>query len=476
MAEIDIPINEDTIFFLSFFTILIIHLYPLVRYSLPLGWDNGYYFYALTKKIEPLSTAQEPLYFYLAYALSSVFGVIPTIKLIQFASIVILSLGTYLFTREYFDKKTAIIIMLLVAMIPATNRVWQDQERNILALSLFPLFLYASLKEETKYTILSGVILGLIGLTHRFVYIFAVAGLGLFTLTKLKKSWLRNGIVLLISLIMVSPFLYHRFFVILPTTQLEASTLFKWEQRPFQFNFIIETSVMAVFFAVCSFLFVLQSNKRDKPTILLMCYFMFSFLLFTGLVGTPFLIYERYLLMFSIMCAVFSAPFISEFFKSDLKQIGIILTIFAIIVVWMGFSFIKQLAPYILPQEMEAFRWISYNLPANSTLLIPSREHYWADATTGMFIQPLEWYQLLRQQPPTDEVKIITGNLAESEESLNKVKVKYNQTDIYLFFTLPNDPVISNDYSQYQIFMQKAMSWNQIMTWGNGTVSFLFKL
>jgi len=176
------------------------------------------------------------------------------------------------------------------------------------------------------------------------------------------------------------------------------------------------------------------------------------------------------------MCAVFSAPFISEFFKSDLKQIGIILTIFAIIVVWMGFSFIKQLAPYILPQEMEAFRWISYNLPANSTLLIPSREHYWADATTGMFIQPLEWYQLLRQQPPTDEVKIITGNLAESEESLNKVKVKYNQTDIYLFFTLPNDPVISNDYSQYQIFMQKAMSWNQIMTWGNGTVSFLFKL
>jgi len=476
MVEINIPINEDTLFFLAFFVILIIHLYPLVRYSLPLGWDNGYYFYALTKRIEPLSTAQEPLYFYLAYALSDVFGVVPTIKLIQFASIIILSLGTYLFTREHFDKKTAIIIMLAVAMIPATSRVWQDQERNILALSLFPLFLYILLKNETKYTILSGVILGLIGLTHRFVYIFAVVGLGLFTLTRLKKLWFRNGIVLVISLIMISPFLFYRFFVILPTTQLEATTLFKWEQTPFQFNFIIETSIMTVFFAICSFILVLIWNKRDEPTILLMCYFMFAFLLFTGLVGTPFLIYERYLLLFSFMSAVFSAPFISEFIKSNLKYTKIILIFFAIIVIALGFSYIKQLSPFIISQEMEAFKWINYNLPTNSTLLIPSREHYWADATTGMNIVPLEWYQLLRQQPPTDEVKIVTGNLAESEEALKKVKAKYNQTDIYIFFTIPNDPIIPNDYSNYQIFMQKVMNWNQSMTWGNGTVSFLFKI
>jgi hypothetical protein len=432
----------------------------------------------LTKRIEPLSTAQEPLYFYLAYALSNIFGVIPTIKLIQVSSIIILSLGTYLFTREYFDKRTAIIIMLAVAMIPATSRIWQDQERNILALSLFPLFLYVSLKNETQYTALSGLILGLIGLTHRFVYIFAIAGLGLFTLSKLKKLWLRNGIVLAISLIMVSPFLFYRFFVILPTTQLEAMTLFRWEQVPFQFSYITQTSSMCIFFAVCSFVLVLLNNKRDEPTILLMCYFVFAFILFTGLVGTPFLVYERYMLIFSIMSAIFSAPYISEFIKSSFKPIyvNLILTFFTIMIIVLGFSFIKQLTPYILPQEMEAFKWINYNLPTNSTLLIPSREHYWADASSGMFVQPLEWYSLLLQKPQTNETLIITGSIVESEEALKKVKVKYNQTDIYLFFTLPNDPVLPSDNTAYQLFLQKTAKWNQTMTWGNGTVSFLFKL
>jgi hypothetical protein len=478
MVEINIPINEDTLFFIAFFVILAIHLYPLVRYSLPLGWDNGFYFYALTKRIEPMSTAQEPLYFYLAYALSNVFGVIPTIKLIQFSSIIILSLGTYLFTREYFDKRTAIIIMLIVAMIPATSRIWQDQERNILALSFFPLLLYVSLKNETQYTLASGLILGLIGLTHRFVYLFAIAGLGLFTLTKLKKLWVRNGVVLAISLIMVSPFLFYRFFVILPTTQLEAVTLFKWEQVPFQFSYIIQTSSMAVFFGICSFLLVLLHNKRDEPTILLMCYFVFAFILFTGLVGTPFLVYERYMLIFSIMSAIFSAPYISEFIKSSFKPVyvNLILTFFVIILIIFGFSYIKELTPFIIPQEIEAFKWINYNLPANTTLLIPSREHYWADAITGKNIVPLEWYQLLMQQPPTDEVKIITGSIVESEEALKKVKVKYNQTDIYLFFTLPNDPILPSDNTAYQLFLQKTAKWNQTMTWGNGTVSFLFKL
>jgi len=378
--------------------------------------------------------------------------------------------------------------MFIVAMIPATSRIWADQSRNMLALSLFPLFLYSALEKDNKYVVISGVIFGLIGLTHRLIFIFIGLTFGLFTLMKLfkfkqeKERFIKNIIIFIIAGIVASPFIFYS---LLPSSELQSSVLLKWEEQFFNFNFITTMTGYLIFFGICSFILLVNNKMEKKPiseaNYLLITMFGFAFLLFTGIFGTPFLVYERYMMVFCLISAFFSAPYLKELFifidESEIslaKYIPTILTIFILLYTGItGWNYLKQITPFITEQEMGAFEWINMNIPKNSILLIPSREHFWVEAVTDMKIIPLEWYELLGQREPTDEVIIVTGNIEESYIALEKVKEKYNVTDVYVFFTLGSDPIIPSDYFAQQTLSQKFSTWEQKGTWGN---SILFKL
>jgi hypothetical protein len=430
----------------------------------------------------------EPFYFILAGSLQNIFGTIPTIKLIQFLSIVILSIGTYLFVNRHYDKKTAIIVMFMVAMIPATSRQWGDQHRNFLAISFFPLFLYSALEDDWKHVIISGVIFGLMGLTHRMIFVFAGLTFGLFTFMKFfhlkreKDRLVKNIAIFIIAGVVSSPFLFYS---LLPSTGLQSGVLLKWEEQFFNLRFVANMTGYLLLFGICSFILITNNRLEEKPInevdYLLLTMFGFAFLLATGVFGTPFLVYERYMLLFCIVACIFSAPYLKELFSfidasgiSLARQIPIFLMVAILLYTGIiGWNYLRLMTPFITEQEMSAFHWIKENLPENSTLLIPSREHFWAEATTGMKIIPLEWYSLLLQKPQTNETLIITGNPIQTQIALVNIKEKYNVSDVYVFFTMGSDPVIPTNTMSQQIIMQKFSTWNQTMTWGN---SVLFKL
>jgi hypothetical protein len=399
--------------------------------------------------------------------------------LIQILSLAIFISGVYLFISKYYDKKTAIFVMILVSMIPATSRQWADQYRNFIAISFLPLFLYCSLGDDKKHIALAGVFLGLIGLTHRLIFIFSCVSFGLYTLIRFIQkdvsTFKKSLVIFLLAGIICSPFLLMS---LIPSAGTQMSVLFKWEETQFNIKYSANMTSYTVILGIISAILVLENpDERKKQSLLLLSFFIFGFFLMMGFFGTPFLIYERYLLVFSLVAVLFSAPFISGLIKSfyDKREYVYIVLIFMTFLVFIsGVNFINKLTPFIQEEEFVAFQWMKENIPENSTLLIPSRDHYWADALSGMNVVPLEWYSLLGTQPQTNETLIITGSLEQTKVATQILKEKYNSSEIYVFFTLVADPIIPSDYFSQQVLLQKLNTWEKIQQWGNN--SYLFKI
>jgi len=480
MTEIEIRLNENWLVIPLFIIILGIHLIPLVRHSIPVTWDAGFYFFYIAKNINPIENNLEPLYFIFAQGLKNIFSVFLTMKIIQFTSFTFLLLGTYMFTKKYFGIKTALVIMLLIGMIPATSRIYSDQYRNMLSLTFLPFFLYSSLKDNKRYALISGIFLGLIGLSHRLVLIYACASYGLYAVIRLfmkdTSTFKRALIVFLIAGIIASPFLLR---VFLPTTGEQADVLLKWEMPPMNFVFTVEMTVNTIIFSLMAIL--LAINKKDKKSYFLLSFFIFATISMFGLLGTPFLIYERYLLMFCLIAILFSAIYFKELFDIIDKEPNIIvwgIFIFSFVLIFTmsieGYKYInKGLVPFVTEQELDAFRWINNSLTRNSTILIPSRGHYWIAGFTDMNIVPMEWYELLGQREPTDESIVLVGDIGQSDIAIQNLKQKYNTTSLYIFFNLEKDPVFQPTSEGQEIFMIKTSIWNETKSWGN---AFLYKI
>lgn len=177
---------QNILFILSIILILAFRVIPYVNNSIPLGYDAGLYKYGIEKGLVNLDQwilygGMEPGFLYLMKPLSWVFSAqfLLTFGFIFF--ILLLGFAIFMFSREYFDKNTAILSLLIYSLSLIQFKVFTYlYYKNIIALSLILFAFYFLKKENYKFFILTGVLIGAIhrpsfyifGLSY-FLYAFA---------------------------------------------------------------------------------------------------------------------------------------------------------------------------------------------------------------------------------------------------------------------------------------------------------------
>lgn len=186
-SESNIPQKlQIALFILSIILIIIFRIIPYVNNSIPLGYDAGLYKYGIEKGLVNLDQwilygGMEPGFLYLMKPLSWIFSVqfLLTFGFIFF--IVLLGFAIYVFSREYFDKNTAILSLLIYSLSLIQFKVFTYlYYKNIIALSLILFAFYFLKRENYKFFILTGILIGAIhrpsfyifGLSY-FLYAFA---------------------------------------------------------------------------------------------------------------------------------------------------------------------------------------------------------------------------------------------------------------------------------------------------------------
>jgi len=183
------PLNKKVhyaLFALAILLIFSLRAIPYLNQSIPLGYDTGIYKYGIEHGLANLDHwiikgGLEPGFLYLMNSISLIFStqVILTWLLILFC--VILGLGVYLVIKEFSDRDTALIGMLIYAFSIIQYKTFEYlYYKNILGMILILFSIYFLRKYEKTYLKkhLLGFIIagGLIGAVHRpSFYIFGLS-------------------------------------------------------------------------------------------------------------------------------------------------------------------------------------------------------------------------------------------------------------------------------------------------------------
>jgi len=148
------------------------------------GTDGGYYAYQLKEMAEqgwsggfsPLEVP--PVFFYVAYPFTQLFGVMMGVKIATALFTVLLGLGTYFLVRTAFrSDAAALLAVFLVVFSPMTLRIAVDIRKNMASLALLVWFLYLFLRclKNWRWVFLLAAV-GLLGVfTHKtFVYVWFI--------------------------------------------------------------------------------------------------------------------------------------------------------------------------------------------------------------------------------------------------------------------------------------------------------------
>jgi hypothetical protein len=205
--EKEIRMNKKlhyALFGLALILILVFRFIPYMDQSIPLGYDAGIYKYGIEQfKAQGLGVenwvkgAITPGFLYLTYFLSSIFLVKSLLTDLFILVCLILGVSIYFFAKEYFNKETALIALLLYAVSIIQFKVFTFMYyKNILALIALLWALYFLRKDKRIWFIVFGA---LIGLFHRpTFFIFGLAYI--FFSIKGYKKWrihLVNGLAIL---------------------------------------------------------------------------------------------------------------------------------------------------------------------------------------------------------------------------------------------------------------------------------------
>ena len=167
------------LFILSIILIIAFRITPYIDNSVPLGYDAGLYKYGIEKGLINLDQwilygGMEPGFLYLMKPISWIFSTqfLLTFGFVFF--IALLGFAVYIFSREYFDKNTAILSMLIYSLSLVQFKVFTYlYYKNIIALSLILFAFYFLRKENYNFFILTGILIGAI---HRpSLYIFGLS-------------------------------------------------------------------------------------------------------------------------------------------------------------------------------------------------------------------------------------------------------------------------------------------------------------
>ncbi len=174
-----------SLFALAIIFIILFRTIPYINNSIPLGYDAGIYKYAIESGLKNMDNwlitgpTMEPLFLYMMEPVKLLFSsqFILTYLLIGFC--ILLGLAIYFVTKEFFNKQTAIIALMIysVSLIQFFTFTYMYY-RNIIGLSLALFSIYFLKKsEKNKNFIWMFIILGgLLGAVHRpTFYIFGLS-------------------------------------------------------------------------------------------------------------------------------------------------------------------------------------------------------------------------------------------------------------------------------------------------------------
>ncbi|MCK9568242.1 glycosyltransferase family 39 protein [Candidatus Pacearchaeota archaeon] len=181
------PINKKLhyiLFGIAIFFIILTRVIPYIGNSIPLGYDAGIYKYGIEYGLKNLDNwilqgGHEPLFLYMMEPLKIFFSTqtLLTYGLIFFS--VLLGISIYFVTKEFFNKTTGIIALLIysVSSIQFLTFTYMYY-RNILGLTLALFSIYFLKKSEKNKNFIWLFILlgGLLGAIHRpTFYIFGLS-------------------------------------------------------------------------------------------------------------------------------------------------------------------------------------------------------------------------------------------------------------------------------------------------------------
>ncbi|MCK9596036.1 glycosyltransferase family 39 protein [Candidatus Pacearchaeota archaeon] len=183
----DKPLNKKIHYFLfalAILFIILIRAIPYLNNPIPLGYDTGIYKYGIEHGLANLDSwilqgGLEPLFLYLMEPLKLLFSsqFILTYLLIGFCAL--LGLAIYLVTKEFFNKTTGLIALLIYAISSIQFLTFGYMYyKNIIGLSLalFSIYFLKKSEKNKKFIWLFILLGGLSGAIHRpTFYIFGLS-------------------------------------------------------------------------------------------------------------------------------------------------------------------------------------------------------------------------------------------------------------------------------------------------------------
>ena len=223
----EIKINKKLHYILlgvSLLLILIIRVIPYFSTSIPLGYDVGLYKYGIEYGLQNtdlwiLQGGMEPGFLYLMQPFSLLLSTDFILKYLLIGFCILLGLGVYFVSKEYFNKTTALISVFIYALSLIQFRTfWYMYYKNIIGMSTMLFSFYFLKKYESNqkniYKWLFIIFGGVTGAIHRptfylfglsyFIYAFVSP----YSNKKYSKKILLNNILSGVSILIIAGLFY----------------------------------------------------------------------------------------------------------------------------------------------------------------------------------------------------------------------------------------------------------------------------
>ncbi len=372
-------INNKIHYFLIILALLLIitlRVIPYLDNSIPLGYDTGIYKYGIEHGLQNydnwiLRGGLEPGFLYLMKPFTWIFNsqFILTYFLIGFC--VMLGIGIYLVTKEYFNKEAALISLLIYSLsLIQFKTFWYMYYKNIIGLSLalFSIYFLKRYKDagNKKFIWLFVILGGLLGSIHRPT--FYIFGLSYFFYVvfgfikerdyRILKQNITNGIlILLIAGVFYLGKFSQAVFVVLPWV---AEGFLQPGQSPGTFInfFTYQFSTLTYLpFAILGLFFLIKKRYFN---------ILFFWALITALiVYFQFFFFNRFIIHLDIMLIILSGAGFSIIIENK-KKIGYLILIIMIFSSgFLAFNDSFNSKPLISANELETIKYFQ-NTESNS--------------------------------------------------------------------------------------------------------------
>lgn len=172
-----------SLFVIAVLLIVGFRIIPYINNDILLGYDSGIYKYAIEKGLENKDSwifrNMEPGFMYLMEFFKMFFSVEFIMNYLLIGFCLLLGISIYFVSKEYFDKKTGLIALLIYSLsVIQFKTFWYMYYKNIIGLSLalFAVYFLKKSKDKKFYIWLFIVLGGLIGAVHRpTFYIFGLS-------------------------------------------------------------------------------------------------------------------------------------------------------------------------------------------------------------------------------------------------------------------------------------------------------------